>query len=105
MANPNVVIRHAKTAVHLIVQGAMAAIEKAEMAEPVSDNEAINIDRLSNWNRELMDGVTDALSELEVYGSRLNRMEEMIEQMAAELGRPECPTAIRELLAEHDLEP
>lgn len=105
MANPNVVIRHAKTAVHLIVQGAMAAIEKAELAEPVSQDEAVNLDRLSNWNRELLDGVTDALSELEVYGSRLNRMEEMVDKMGAELGHPHCPTAIRELLAEHDLEP
>jgi hypothetical protein len=32
-------------------------------------------------------------------------MEEMVDKMGAELGHPHCPTAIRELLAEHDLEP
>jgi hypothetical protein len=99
MPSVNVTIRHARTAIHLVLSGALRDIEAA------FGDDDLSIDQLKHATQDLFDEALDQMSQWEISGSRLARMEEMVEQMGSELGRPDCPTAIRELLAEFHLEP
>ena len=101
MTNRNVTLRHARSALRLLVKGAIAEIE----AELAATSDEPTVGQLQQATVQLHDEMLEALAEFEYPGSRLSHLEAMVDEMHEHLGRPDGSTTVRELLAAHDLQP
>lgn len=94
MPNPNVTIRHARSAIHLILSGALHDIGAA-FADDQEDEERQAI-------VQLFDEVVDEIDRWETPETNLTRTDAMITEMQATMGSVE---AFRDILAKFDLLP
>ncbi len=97
MTNPNVTMRHARQAIHLLLVGAIQDIQTH-----------FGPDQEDQWQDavgSLFNEVVEEIGNWETPGTYLTRVESMIDDMGAMLGDPDCPLVVRELLAKYDLNP
>lgn len=100
MPHPNVTIRHARHAVHLLMMGAVADID----AEFAGDDAGAATAKAHHV--ELFDGIASEMDMWELEETRAWRVDCLVSDMQAMLGAGDnCPTEVRELLAKYGLEP
>jgi hypothetical protein len=94
--HPNVIIRHARNALHLLISGALRDIEAGttDTTSPTTE-EAI---------RDLFDGLHNQMDQWDVDGTEQTRTANLVQELQAEIG-PDARIHIGELLQKHDLLP
>lgn len=95
MTNPNVTIRHARQALKLLVRGATSEFPELRSDDP----------RVSGNVVDLIDALTEELGDFDMPGTEIKRLTDMIGHMQAMLANQDCPTIVRELLTQYDLNP
>jgi hypothetical protein len=99
MPNKNVTIRHARSAIYMVLNGAVRDIESEyESAENPECKEAI---------KELFDEVADEIDQWEIAGTQANKLSDLLSEMqngAIAEGAPGRELVLA-LLVNHDLLP
>jgi hypothetical protein len=98
MNNDNVTIRHARTAIHMVMSGAVRIIE-SQYGDDAEQRDACH-DSLST----LFDQCADEISDWKIPGHDYNRRN-MVDEMQVMLNDPNCPDVVRELLTRNNCNP